>query len=165
MIKKGSVYIMESAEILGDVTIAEDSSVWNKVVIRGDESSITIGKKTNVQDMCVLHSNRNTPMEIGENVSIGHRAIIHCRRVGSHCLIGMGAILLSDVEVGEYSIVAAGSLVNENTKIPPHSLVMGIPGEIVRETNGNDIKKIEHVTEECLRLAKAHYERKYRRFA
>lgn len=93
--KKDGVYIMDSAEIVGDVTIGENSSVWNKAVIRGDESSIRIGKNTNIQDMCVIHAEPNIPMEIGDNVTIGHSAVIHCRRVGSNCIIGMGAMLLN----------------------------------------------------------------------
>jgi len=85
MIKKHDFFIMESAELVGDVTIGKDSSVWNKAVIRGDESSIRIGKRTNIQDMCVIHAERHIPIEIGDNVTIGHSAVIHCRRVGSNC--------------------------------------------------------------------------------
>jgi len=162
MIEKNKVYIMESAEIVGDVTIGENSSVWNKAVIRGDESSIRIGKRTNIQDMCVIHADRHTPIEIGDNVTIGHSAVIHCRRVGSNCLIGMGAMLLDNVEIGEYSIIAAGTVVAENTKIPSRSVVMGVPGKIVRETNDEDIKRIESAAQDYLRLSESHYEGQYK---
>jgi carbonic anhydrase/acetyltransferase-like protein (isoleucine patch superfamily) len=158
MIKKDGVYMMESAEILGDVKIGEHSSVWNKAVIRADGSPVRIGKNTNIQDMCVMHTEENIPLEIGDNVTIGHSAVIHCRRIGSNCIIGMGAMLLDDVEIGEYSIIAAGTVVTENKRIPPRSLVMGIPGKIVREINHDDIKRIENATQEYLHLARSHYE-------
>jgi len=163
MIKKNKVYIMESAEIVGDVTIGDNSSVWNKAVIRGDESSIRIGKETNIQDMCVIHAERHIPIEIGDNVTIGHSAIIHCRRIGSNCLIGMGAMLLDNVEIGEYSIIAAGTVLAENMKIPSRSVVMGVPGKVVRETNDGDIKRIESSAQDYLRLSKSHHEGKYKK--
>jgi len=163
MIKENKVYIMESAEIVGNVKIGENSSVWNKAVIRGDESSIRIGKGTNIQDMCVIHSERHIPMAIGDNVTIGHSAVIHCRRVGSNCLIGMGAMLLDNVEIGEYSIIAAGTVVAENTKIASRSVVMGVPGKVVRETNDEDIKRIESAAQDYLRLSESHHEGQYKK--
>jgi len=163
MVKENKVYIMESAEIVGNVKIGENSSVWNKAVIRGDESSIRIGKGTNIQDMCVMHAEHHIPIEIGDNVTIGHSAVIHCRRVGSNCLIGMGAMLLDNVEIGEYSIIAAGTVVAENTKIPSRSVVMGVPGKVVRETNDEDIKRIKNAAQDYLRLSKSHHEGKYKK--
>jgi carbonic anhydrase/acetyltransferase-like protein (isoleucine patch superfamily) len=163
MIRKNKVYIMESAEIVGDVTIGENSSVWCKAVIRGDLSSITIGKGTNIQDMCVMHADRHAPIEIGDNVTIGHSAVIHCRRVGSNCIIGMGAMLLDHVEIGEYSIIGAGTVVAENTKIPSRSVVMGVPGKVVREINDADIKRIESAAQDYLHLSKSHHEGKYKK--
>jgi carbonic anhydrase/acetyltransferase-like protein (isoleucine patch superfamily) len=163
MIKENKVYIMDSAEIVGDVIIGENSSVWNKVVIRGDESSIKIGERTNIQDMCVIHAERHISIEIGDNVTIGHSAVIHCRRVGSNCLIGMGAMLLDNVEIGEYSIIAAGTVVAENTKIPSRSVVMGVPGKVVRETNDEDIKRIKSAAQDYLRLSKSHHEGTYKK--
>jgi len=100
-------------------------------------------------------------MEIGDNVTIGHSAVIHCRRVGSNCLIGMGAMLLDNVEIGENSILAAGTVVAENTKILSRSVVMGVPDKVVRKTNDEDIKRIESVAQDYLRLAKSHHEGKY----
>jgi len=163
MIKKDGVYIMESAEIVGNVKIGENSSVWSKAVIRGDESSIRIGKSTNIQDMCVIHAESNIPIKIGDNVTIGHSAVIHCRKVGSNCIIGIGAMLLNNVEIGEYSIIAAGTLVTEDTRIPPRSLVMGIPGKIMREINSEDIKRIENAARDYLCLSKSHYEGQYKK--
>jgi carbonic anhydrase/acetyltransferase-like protein (isoleucine patch superfamily) len=163
MMKKDEVYIMESAEIVGDVKIGEHSSVWSQAVIRGDGSAIRIGKNTNIQDMCVIHTDCGKPLEIGDSVTIGHGAVVHCRRVGSNCVIGMGAVLLNNAEIGDYSVIAAGTVVTENKKIPPRSLVMGIPGKIVREIRDEDIKGIEHAAWEYLVLARAHYEGQYKR--
>ena len=163
MIKKTGVYIMESAEIVGDVIIGEFSSVWSKAVIRGDESYIRIGKNTNIQDLCVIHAENDIPIEIGDNVTIGHSAVIHCRKVGSNCLIGMGAMLLDNAEIGEYSIVAAGTVVTENRIIPPRSLVMGVPGKIVREIKDDDIKRIISSSKDYLRLSRLHYKGRYKK--
>ncbi|MFC1867535.1 gamma carbonic anhydrase family protein [Thermodesulfobacteriota bacterium] len=157
MIRKNGVYLMESAEIIGDVKIGKDSSVWSKVVIRCDDTSIKIGKNTNIQDLCVLHTKSNVPMEIGDNVTIGHSAIVHCKRIDSNCIIGMGSMLLDNVEIGEYSIIAAGAVIPANKIIPPRSLVMGIPGKIERETDNNYIKEIETAAQDYLRLAAYHY--------
>ncbi len=161
MIKENGVYIMESAEIIGKVSIGPDSSVWNKAVIRGDDESVTIGKNTNIQDMCMVHPEHDIPMEIGDNVSIGHRAIVHCKKIGSNCLIGMGAILLDNVEIGKYSIIAAGSVIAENRKIPPRSVVMGVPGKIVREANEKDLKLIQNTALQVFNLAVNHSMGKY----
>lgn len=158
MLKRDGVYIMESSEIIGDVKIGENSSVWSKAVIRGDDSTIRIGKNTSIQDMTIIHTEHNIPVEIGDNVTIGHRAVIHCRKIGSNCIIGMGAIVLDNAEIGDYSIVAAGALVTENRIIPPRSLVMGIPAKIVRKTKDKDIKRIEEAVQDNLRLSKSHYE-------
>ncbi len=163
MVQKDGAYIMESAEIIGEVTIGEDSSVWSNAVIRGDGSPIKVGKNSNIQDMCVMHTDPGRPLEVGDNVTIGHGAVLHCRRVGSNCVIGMGAMLLDNAEIGEYSVVAAGTVVTENKKIPSRSLVMGVPGKIVREINDEDIERIGHAAQEYVRLAKAHHEGYYKR--
>lgn len=163
MIRRDGVYIMESAEIMGNVEIGANSSVWCKVVIRGDESYVRIGKNTNIQDMCVIHPEHDIPVEIGDNVTIGHNAVIHCRRIGSNCLIGMGAMLLVNAEIGEYSIVAAGAVVPENRIIPPRSLVMGVPGRVVRKIKEEDIKRIESGAQDYLRLSKSYYKGTYKK--
>ena len=165
MIKKRGMYIMESAEILGDVEIGENSSVWSKVVIRGDECSIRIGKTTNIQDMCVIHPETDIPMEIGDNVTIGHGAVIHCRKIGSHCMIGMGALILDNAEIGEYSIIGAGAVVLENAKLPPRSMVLGIPGKVVRAIDDIGIKRIKSAALNYLRLSQAHYKGEYKRIS
>jgi len=128
-----SALIIESAQIIGDVVIGEESSVWFNAVVRGDVNYIRIGKRTNIQDGCVLHVARRTlPLIIGDEVTVGHNVTLHACTIGSRCLIGMGAIIMDDAKVGDESIVAAGSLVTSGTVIPPGSMVMGAPAKVKR---------------------------------
>jgi carbonic anhydrase/acetyltransferase-like protein (isoleucine patch superfamily) len=129
----GTAYVDESAQVIGDVEIGAESSIWMNVVIRGDVHSIRVGRRTNVQDLSVVHVMRGThPTTIGDEVTIGHAAIIHGCTIEDRCLIGMGVILLNGCRIGRESIVAAGTLVPEGAEIPPGSLVMGSPGKIRR---------------------------------
>jgi carbonic anhydrase/acetyltransferase-like protein (isoleucine patch superfamily) len=128
-----SAYIDDSAQVIGDVEIGEESSVWMCVVIRGDVHRIRIGRRSNVQDGTVVHVMKGThPTTVGDNVTIGHGAVIHGCTIEDLCLIGMGAILLNGAHVGTQSIVAAGALVTEEMTIPPRSLVMGHPARVKR---------------------------------
>src|SRR3954447_155492 len=128
-----TAYIDDSAQVIGDVEIGEESSVWMTVVIRGDVHRIRIGRRSNVQDGTIVHVMKDThPTTIGDNVTIGHAAVVHGCTIEDHCLIGMGAILLNGVRVGTQSIVAAGTLLTEGMQVPPRSLVMGSPGKIKR---------------------------------
>jgi gamma-carbonic anhydrase len=138
-----SALVMESAQIIGDVVIGEESSVWFNAVIRGDVNHIRIGKYTNIQDGCVLHVARRTlPLIIGDEVTVGHNVILHACTIGSQCLIGMGAIVMDGAEIGESSIIGAGSLVTPGTKIPPRSLVLGSPAGVKRELTEEEIRGI-----------------------
>jgi carbonic anhydrase/acetyltransferase-like protein (isoleucine patch superfamily) len=129
-----SAYVDLSAQVIGDVHIGAESSVWMNVVIRGDVHWIRVGARTNVQDGTVVHVQGGThPTTIGDEVTIGHGAIVHGCTIADRCLIGMGAILLNGVKVGSESIVAAGSLVPEGFVVPPRSLVMGSPAKVRRE--------------------------------
>lgn len=139
-----SAYIDDSAQVVGDVEIGEDSSVWMCVVIRGDVHRIRIGRRSNVQDGTIVHVMKDThPTTIGDNVTIGHAAVVHGCTIEDQCLIGMGAILLNGVVVGAGSIVAAGTLLPENTRIPPRSLVMGAPGKVKRALGDADVAEIQ----------------------
>jgi carbonic anhydrase/acetyltransferase-like protein (isoleucine patch superfamily) len=139
-----SAYVDPSAQVIGDVEIGEESSVWMCAVIRGDVHSIRIGRRTNVQDGTVVHAMTGThPTAIGDNVTIGHGAIIHGCTIDHQCLIGMGAIVLNGAFVGSGSIVAAGALVVEDMKIPPRSLVMGTPGKVKRLLTQAEIADIQ----------------------
>jgi len=128
-----SAFVDHSAQVIGDVEIGDESSVWMNVVIRGDVNRIRIGSRTNIQDGSVVHVQRDTHSTlIGDEVTVGHAAILHGCVVEDRCLIGMGAIVLNGAVIGSGSIVAAGTLVVEGTEIPPGSLVMGNPGRIRR---------------------------------
>ena len=130
-------YIDPSAQIIGDVTLAEQASVWMNAVLRGDVNSIRIGARSNVQDCAVLHGMRNLyPVIVGEMVTIGHNATVHGCVLEDAVLIGIGATVLNDARIGEGSIIAAGAVIPEHTVIPPNSLVAGVPGK-VRRTLGD----------------------------
>lgn len=138
-----SCYIDISAQVLGDVVLGENSSVWMNAVIRGDVHSIRIGARSNVQDCAVLHGMRHLyPVHVGEGVSIGHNATVHGCVVEDHCLIGMGARVLNSARIGEGSIVAAGAVVPEGMIVPPRSLVMGLPAKIKRAVTDEDYELI-----------------------
>jgi len=139
-----TAYIDDSAQVIGDVEIGAESSVWMNVVIRGDVHRIRIGRRSNLQDGSVVHVMRDThPTTIGDDVTIGHGALVHGCTIDDCCLIGMGAILLNGVRIGAGSIVAAGSLLPEGTEIPPRSLVMGAPGKVKRALDETAVAEIQ----------------------
>jgi carbonic anhydrase/acetyltransferase-like protein (isoleucine patch superfamily) len=128
-----SAYVDLSAQVIGDVHIGAESSVWMNAVVRGDVNYIRIGARTNIQDLTMVHVMRDThPTIIGDDVTVGHSAVVHGATIEDRCLIGMGAILLNGSRIGSGSIVAAGTLVPERTIIPPGSMVMGLPGKVRR---------------------------------
>ncbi len=139
-----TAFIDDSAQVIGDVEIGEESSVWMMVVIRGDVHRIRIGRRSNIQDGTIVHVMKDThPTTIGNAVTIGHGAIVHGCTIEDQCLIGMGAILLNGVTVGTGSIIAAGTLLPEGTQIPPRSLVMGSPGKVRRTLSDADLTEIQ----------------------
>ncbi len=127
-----SAWIVPSATVIGDVTLAEQSSVWYGAVLRGDINRIIIGPRSNIQDNAVVHLDTSYPTTMGELVTVGHSAIVHACKIDNEVLVGMGAIILDDVEVGARSIIGANALVTLGTKIPPGSLVLGSPAKIRR---------------------------------
>jgi gamma-carbonic anhydrase len=138
-----SAYVDGSAQVIGDVHVGPESSVWMNVVIRGDVNAIRIGARTNVQDGTVIHVQSGTqPTTVGEEVTIGHGAIVHGCTIEDRCLVGMGAILLNDVRVGSESIVAAGSLLPEGFDVPLRSLVMGSPAQVRRQLSDAEVASI-----------------------
>ena len=124
--------IAKQSVIIGDVTIGRDSCVLYYAVIRGDEAPIVIGEETNIQENCTVHVSHNKPVSIGNNVTIGHNAVIHSCTIGARTLIGMGAVILDGAQIGNDCIIGAGSLVTKNTVIPDGSLVLGSPAKIKR---------------------------------
>jgi carbonic anhydrase/acetyltransferase-like protein (isoleucine patch superfamily) len=136
-------YIHPSAVIIGNVTLGRDASVWPTAVLRGDSDAIVIGNETNVQDGAIIHVDPGVPVYVGDRVTIGHRAVIHGCTIEDDCLIGIGAILLNGAVIGTGSVVGAGALVPEGMNVPPGSLVLGVPGRVVREVDAELRKKIE----------------------
>lgn len=135
-----SVFVAEGAQIIGDVVIEKDSSVWFNTVIRGDVNFIRIGERTNIQDNTVIHvTNKKFPTFIGSNVTVGHSAVIHACTIYDYCLIGMGAIVLDDAKVGPYALVAAGAVVTMGAVIPEGTLVAGIPAKVIRKLTDDEL--------------------------
>lgn len=125
-------FIADGAKVIGAVTMAEFSSLWFNTVVRGDVNRIEIGRYTNIQDNSVVHVAESHPAIIGDYVTVGHNAIIHGCTIEDHCLIGMGAVVLNGAVIGKGSIIAAGAVVREKQVVPPHSLVVGVPGKVVK---------------------------------
>ena len=137
-----SVFVAPTATVIGNVTIGEGANIWFNTVLRGDIQSITVGKYTNIQDNSTVHVMGDQPTVIGDYVTIGHNAVIHCNKIGDNCLIGMGAVLLGYCEIGENTIIGAGAVVTQHKKIPPNSLVVGSPGRIVRPLLDDEIEAL-----------------------
>jgi carbonic anhydrase/acetyltransferase-like protein (isoleucine patch superfamily) len=137
-----SVFVEETAAVVGDVIIGDESSVWFHAVVRGDIDVIRIGMRTNLQDLCVVHVRHGKPVYIGDDITVGHRAILHGCSVQNRVLIGMGAIVLDGAVIGEESIVGAGSLVTTGANIPPRSLVLGSPARVRRAVTPLEVQSI-----------------------
>ena len=131
--------VFPGAVVLGDVTIAEDSSIWFGAVVRAELDQLTIGRRSNVQDNCVIHVDHDHPCHVGDDVTIGHGAIIHGCKIGNNCLVGMGAIVLDGAVIGDDCLVAAGSLVTGKMDAPAGSLIMGNPAKVVKEMTPEQI--------------------------
>lgn len=151
-----SAYVDESAVLEGAVTLGEESSIWCGVVLRGDVNRIVIGARTNVQDNCVIHVRKRFPTIIGDEVTVGHLAHLHACTVASRCLIGSGSILLDECEIGEGSIIAAGAVVSPGTKVPPRTLMMGVPAKSKRPVTAEEFQEILHSSQNYVRYAKEH---------
>jgi carbonic anhydrase/acetyltransferase-like protein (isoleucine patch superfamily) len=151
-----TAFVHPLAVVIGDVTLGARVSVWPTAVIRGDSDRIVIGDDSNVQDGTIVHVDHGVPTTIGRRVGIGHRAIVHGATIEDDCLIAMGAILLNKVHVGTGSIVGAGAVCTEGMRIPPNSLVLGVPGRVVRETTAAERDRIRHTVESYLALQQEH---------
>jgi carbonic anhydrase/acetyltransferase-like protein (isoleucine patch superfamily) len=148
-----SAFVSEAAYIVGDVEIGENSSVWPGAVIRADFGKIKIGRNTAVEDNCVIHSGT-----IGDEVHIGHGAVINCRRIGNNVLIGMNATILHDAEIGDFCIIGASCLVSQGMKIPDRSFVIGIPGKIEGEVSPQQLFWVQQAPQTYVKLAKQYKE-------
>ena len=157
-----SAFIAPSAIVMGDVTLGARSSVWYTSVLRGDMAPIVIGADTNIQDGTIVHVDEGFPCRVGERVGVGHRVILHGCTVEDECLIGMGSILLNGVTIGRGSVIAAGAVVPEGVQVPAGSLVMGVPGRIVRPVDAALAERIAGTWQHYVRQAKAHREGRFR---
>jgi carbonic anhydrase/acetyltransferase-like protein (isoleucine patch superfamily) len=137
-----TAWVAPSAEIIGQVELRADSSVWYTAVLRAEFEPIVLGERSNLQDGVIVHTDLGKPATIGAGVSVGHRAVLHGCTVEDDCLIGMGAIVLNRAHVGAGSLIAAGALVQEGAVIPPNSLVAGVPGKVRRQLTDEDVQRI-----------------------
>lgn len=146
---------------MGDVTLGEDASVWYGAVLRGDMAAIAIGPRTNIQDGVIIHVDEGLPCIVGARVGVGHRVILHACIVEDDCLIGMGSVLLNGVRIGTGSVVAAGAVIPEGMSVPPGSLVMGVPGRIVRPVSEALTQRIAETSSHYVGQAREHRAGRY----
>lgn len=151
-----SAWIAPNATVIGQVTLGQDASVFYSSVLRGDLDTIRIGPGSNVQDGCVMHVDAGHPVQVGANVSVGHRAVLHGCTVEDDCLIGMGAVVLNGATIGRGSLIAAGAVVPEGAEIPPGSLVAGVPGKVRRELDDEQIEALRQNAIMYVELARHH---------
>jgi len=153
----GRFWVAPNAEIIGNVELGDEASVWFGTVIRGDNERITLGARVNIQELCVLHTDPGFPMTIGEDCTIGHKAMLHGCTIGANSLIGMGATILNGAKIGKNCLVGAGALVTEGKEFPDNSLIVGAPGKAIRT--------LDESWEQRIHGTAAHYVRNWRRFA
>jgi carbonic anhydrase/acetyltransferase-like protein (isoleucine patch superfamily) len=154
---EGSFWIAPTATVVGQVRLGEGVGIWFGAVLRGDGEAIAIGENTNVQEHTVVHTDPGFPTTVGAGCTIGHRAIVHGCTIGDNVLVGMGAIVLNGARIGDNSLIGAGALVPEGREIPPGSLVLGMPGKVVRALTADEIARN--------RASAAHYVANWRRYA
>jgi carbonic anhydrase/acetyltransferase-like protein (isoleucine patch superfamily) len=148
-----SAWIAAGAVVLGDVHLGEYSSVWCQAVVRGDTAPISIGERTNIQDLCMLHADPGFPCQLGNRVTVGHGAIVHGAIIDDDVMLGMRCVILNGARIGSGSLVGAGAVVTEGTDIPPHSVVMGMPARVVRSAEPRDVERIRHAAEHYVAAA------------
>ncbi|MBI2061959.1 MAG: gamma carbonic anhydrase family protein [Nitrospirae bacterium] len=154
------VFVAPNAYVIGNVELGSDTGIWFGVTIRGDVNAIAIGARTNIQDGTVIHATKDLwTTRVGANVTVGHAAVIHGCTIADNVLVGMRSVVLDGAEIGEYCFIAAGALVTPGTKIPPRSLVMGMPAKVVRPLKPSEIQQIDHSATSYIRYAKDYLER------
>ncbi|PHS36240.1 MAG: gamma carbonic anhydrase family protein [Alkaliphilus sp.] len=151
-----SCFIAETADIIGDVKIGKNSNIWYGAVIRGDDKNIIIGENTNIQDNAVVHISNILPTIIGDNITVGHSAIIHACKIGDNTLIGMGSIILNGAEIGKNTIIGAGTMVPPGKKIPEGVLAFGSPVKIIRDLSDDEIMSITKSAKDYVGFANEH---------
>lgn len=152
----GSFFVADNATLIGDVQLQRDVGIWFNTVIRGDSDTITIGQGSNIQDACVLHTDPGYKLNVGKNVTVGHKVMLHGCEIGDNSLIGINAVILNGAKIGRNCLIGANSLIPEGKDIPDNSLVVGSPGRVKRELSADEIEEI--------RLSAVHYVDNYRRY-
>ncbi len=151
-----SAWVADSAQVMGNVELGEDTSIWFGAIVRGDTEVITIGRGSNIQDASVLHADIGKPLTVGENVTVGHQVMLHGCTIGDGSLIGIGAVVLNGARIGKGCIVGAGALVTEGKEFPDGSMILGSPAKVVRELSTDQ--------QNALRMSAMHYIENARRF-
>lgn len=147
------LFVAGNATVIGDVTLGAQVGIWFGAVIRADKDRIVIGDRSNIQDNCVVHTSKGFPVTLGADVSVGHGAILHGCTVGDQVLVGMGAIVLNGADLGEGTLVGAGAVVTEGMKVPPNSVVVGVPGKIIKQTTDAQREHIRNNARSYVALA------------
>ncbi|HJT23440.1 MAG TPA: gamma carbonic anhydrase family protein [bacterium] len=147
-----NVHVHDHAVVIGEVTLGDDVSLWPGAILRGDMAAIRVGNRTNIQDGSVFHTDTHYPAVIGEDCVVGHQACVHACAVGNRCLIGIRSVILTGAQIGDECIIGAGAVVTEGKVIPPRSLVLGVPGKVVRQITDEEVKGILHGVQEYLHL-------------
>jgi carbonic anhydrase/acetyltransferase-like protein (isoleucine patch superfamily) len=151
-------WVADSAQVMGNVSLGENASIWFGAVLRGDTETLTVGRNSNVQDLSVLHADVGCPLTIGDNVTVGHQVMLHGCTIGDNTLIGIQAVVLNNAKIGRNSIVGAGAVVTEGKEFPDNSLIIGAPAKVVRTLDDAAVAKLrqsaEHYVENGRRFAK-----------
>ena len=155
---KDSIVICPNAQIIGDVELGNDVSIWHGAVVRGDTDSITVGNNSNIQDNCVVHCTKGFPVKIGNNVSVGHGAVVHGCTLEDNVLIGMNATVLNGAKIAKNSIVGAGAVVSEGKEFPEGSLILGVPAKLIKQLSPEQIDMIQHNADNYVKLSKQYKE-------
>jgi carbonic anhydrase/acetyltransferase-like protein (isoleucine patch superfamily) len=156
-----TAFIASTAAVMGNVTLGEEASIWYNAVVRGDMAPIVIGGRSNIQDGTIVHVDAGVPCTVGHRVGVGHRVILHGCTVGDDCLIAMGSVLLNGVSIGAGSVVAAGAVVPEGMQVPPGSLLMGVPGRIIRQVDPALAERAAATWKHYVKEARAHQSGRY----
>lgn len=157
--KGKEVFIADTARVIGNITLGDEVSIWFGAVLRGDGDKISIGNRSNIQDNATIHVDPGFPVEIGEECIIGHGAVVHGAKISDNVLIGIHATVLNGAQIGSYSIIAAGALVTEGMIIPSNSLVVGVPGKVIRTIGAEQMEKIKKNSESYVKLSKIYLKR------
>jgi len=153
-----NVFIAPNATVIGDVVIEDNASIWYNTVIRGDLAPVRVGKNTNIQDNCTVHTDVDKPADIRENVTVGHNAVVHGCTIEDNCLIGINSVILSGARIKTGSVVAAGSVVRQNNEVGPYHLVTGVPALLKKQLSEDTVEKRKKTAKSYIKTAKEHME-------